>query len=117
MAPYQKADIATRFAAEVKYNFAGYGDFAQNYHGICRAQLPDLVNTPTDEEFTRKLQLFANLLKDGHTSVSCQADVTYAPITHKRIGDRVLVTGVYSDEYTRQGVRRPRKSSPSTTRP
>ena len=106
LAPYQKAAIATRFAAEVKYNFAGYGDFAQNYDSICRAQLPDLVNTPTDEEFTRKLQLFANLLKDGHTSVSCQADVTYAPITHKRIGDKVFVTGVYSDEYTRQGVRR-----------
>lgn len=28
---WQKAAIATRFASEVKYNFAGYGKFAQDY--------------------------------------------------------------------------------------
>lgn len=38
--PYQKAAIATRFASEVKYNFAGYDKFAQNYDSICRAILP-----------------------------------------------------------------------------
>ena len=27
LTPYQKAAIATRFASEVKYNFAGYGKF------------------------------------------------------------------------------------------
>ena len=104
--PYQKAAIATRFASEVKYNFAGYGKFAQNYDSICRAELPDLVNTQTDEEFSDKLQLFANLLKDGHTSIGFSADVTYAPISHKRIGDKVFVTEVYSDEYSQKGVRR-----------
>lgn len=104
--PYQKAAIATRFASEVKYNFAGYGRFAQNYDSICRAELPDLVNTQSDEEFGQKLQLFANRLKDGHTSIGFSADVAYAPISHKRIGDKVFVTAVYSDEYTRQGVRR-----------
>lgn len=104
--PYQKAAIATRFASEVKYNFAGYGRFAQNYDSICRAELPDLVNTQSDEEFGQKLQLFANRLKDGHTSIGFSADVAYAPISHKRIGDKVFVTAVYSDEYTHQGVRR-----------
>lgn len=106
LVPYQKAAIATRFAAEVKYNFAGYDKFAQNYDSICRAELPNLVNTQSDEEFSEKLQLFANLLKDGHTSIGFNADVTYAPISHKRIGDKVFVTGVYSDEYTQKGVRR-----------
>ncbi len=106
LTPYQKAAIATRFASEVKYNFAGYDKFAQNYDSICRAELPNLVNTLSDEEFSEKLQLFANLLKDGHTSIGFSADVTYAPISHKRIGDKVFVTGVYSDEYTQNGVRR-----------
>lgn len=106
LTPYQKAAIATRFASEVKYNFAGYGKFAQNYDSICRAELSDLVNTQSDEEFSDKLQLFANMLKDGHTSITHSADVTYAPISHKRIGDKVFVTGVFSDEYTKKGVRR-----------
>ena len=104
LTPYQKAAIATRFASEVKYNFAGYGKFSQNYDSICRAELPNLVNTQTDEEFSGKLQLFANLLKDGHTTIGFNADVTYAPISHKRIGDKVFVTEVFSDEYTQKGV-------------
>lgn len=104
--PYEKAAIATRFASEVKYNFAGYGNFAQNYDSICRAELPDLVNTATDEEFSQKLQLLANRLHDGHTNISYSADVTYAPISQKRFGDKVFVTGVYSDEYTRKGVKK-----------
>lgn len=103
--PYQKAAIATRFASEVKYNFAGYGKFAQNFDSLCRAQLPDIVNTQSDEEFGQKLTLFANQLKDGHTSISYSADVAYAPISHKRIGGKVFVTGVYSDEYSQKGVR------------
>ena len=106
LAPYQKAAIAIRFASEVKYNFAGYDKFAQNYDSICRVELPNLVNTQSDEEFSEKLQLFANMLKDGHTSIGFSADVTYAPISHKRIGDKVFVTGVYSNEYTQKGVRR-----------
>lgn len=106
LAPYQKAAIATRFASEVKYNFAGYDKFAQNYDSICRAELPNLVNTQSDEEFSEKLQLFANMLKDGHTSIGFSADVTYAPISNKRIGDKVFVTGVYSEEYIQKGVRR-----------
>ena len=104
LTPYQKAAIATRFASEVKYNFAGYGKFAQNYDSICRAELPNLVNTQTDEEFSDKLQLFANRLKDGHTGIGFSADVAYAPISHKRIGDKVFVTEVYSDEYSQKGV-------------
>ena len=104
--PYEKAAIATRFASEVKYNFAGYGKFAQNYDSICRAELPNLVNTQTDEEFSDKLQLFANRLKDGHTSIGFSADVTYAPISHNRIGDKVFVTEVFSDEYSQNGVHR-----------
>lgn len=63
--PYQKAAIATRFASEVKYNFAGYDKFAQNYDSICRAILPSLIATQSDEEFNKKLQLFAGMLKDG----------------------------------------------------
>ena len=106
LTPYQKAAIATRFASEVKYNFAGYGKFAQNYDSICRGELPNLVNTQTDEEFSDKLQLFANRLKDGHTSIGFSGDVTYAPISHKRIGDKVFVTEVFSDEYTQKGVHR-----------
>lgn len=106
LAPWQKAAIATRFASEVKYNFAGYGNFAQNYDSICRAELPNLVNTQSDEEFSQKLQLFANLLKDGHTSISFNADVAYVPILQKRIGNKVFVTDVFSDEYTSKGVKR-----------
>lgn len=106
LAPYQKAAIATRFASEVKYNFAGYGKFAQDFDSICRAELPNLVNTQSDEEFSQKLQLLANRLNDGHTSIEFGADVTYAPISHKRIGDKVFVTGVFSDEYSQKGVRR-----------
>ncbi len=101
---YQKAAIATRFASEVKYNFAGYGRFAQNYDSICRAELPNLVNTSTDEEFNDKLQLFANLLKDGHTCIDFNADVTFAPISTKRIGNKVYVTEVFSDEFTQKNV-------------
>ncbi len=104
--PYEKAAIATRFASEVKYNFAGYGKFAQDYDSICRTELPELVNTATDEEFSQKLQLLANRLNDGHTSINYSADVTYAPISQKRFGDKVFVTGVYSDEYTRKGVKK-----------
>lgn len=103
--PYQKAAIATRFASEVKYNFAGYGKFGQNFDSICRAELPTIVNTATDEEFNQQLQLLANRLHDGHTSIGYTADVTYAPISQKRFGDRVFVTGVYSDEYTQKGVK------------
>lgn len=104
--PYEKAAIVTRFASEVKYNFAGYGRFGQDYDSICRAELPEIVNTATDEEFGQKFQLLANRLNDGHTSISFSADVAYAPIGHKRIGDKVFVTEVFSDEYTRQGVSR-----------
>lgn len=103
--PYQKAAIATRFASEVKYNFAGYGRFAQDFDSICRAELPSIVNTATDEEFNQQLQLLANRLHDGHTSIGYTADVTYAPISQKRFGDKVFVTGVYSDEYTQKGVK------------
>lgn len=84
LTPYQKAAIGTPFSSEGKYNFAGYDKFAQNYDSICRAGLPNLVNTQSDEEFSEKLQLFANLLKDGHTSIGLSADVTYAPISHHR---------------------------------
>lgn len=104
--PYEKAAIATRFAAEVKYNFAQYDKFGQDFDSICRAELPNLVATSSDEEFGRQLSLFANQLKDGHTSVSWSADVTYAPILQKRIGDKVFVTSVFSDEYTNKGVKR-----------
>ncbi len=102
--PYQKAAIATRFASEVKYNFAGYGRFGQDFDSICRAELPRLVATQTDEEFGDQLQLLANRLHDGHTGISYSADVSYAPISQKRIGDKVFVTGVYSDEYASKGV-------------
>ena len=51
LTPWQKAAIATRFASEVKYNFAGYGKFSQNYDSICQAELPALVGTASDEEF------------------------------------------------------------------
>jgi len=104
--PYQKAAIATRFASEVKYNYAGYGNFAQDFDSICRAELPNIVNTASDEEFSQQLQLLANRLHDGHTSINFSADVTYAPISQRRIGDKVFVTGVYSDEYTRKGVKK-----------
>lgn len=106
LTPVQKASIATRFASEVKYNFAGYDRFAQDFDSICRAELPLLVATESDEEFGRKLTLMANRLKDGHTSISWSADVAYAPIMQKRIGDKVFVTGVYSDLYSQKGVRR-----------
>lgn len=106
LTPAQKASIATRFASEVKYNFARYDRFGQDFDSICRAELPSLVATASDEEFGRKLTLMANRLKDGHTAISWSADMAYAPILQKRIGDKVFVTGVYSDMYARKGVRR-----------
>jgi len=54
-----KAAITTRFAAEIKYNYAGYGKFAQDYDSICMAELPDLVNTQSDEEFNRQTATFS----------------------------------------------------------
>lgn len=102
----QKASIVTRFASEVKYNFAGYGKFAENYDSICLAELHNLVETKTDEEFGRKLQLFANRLNDGHTGISFNADIAYAPILQKRIGDKVFVIEVFSEDYTAKGVKR-----------
>ena len=105
LSSWQKAAIATRFASEVKYNFADYDRFALNFDSICREELHTLVNTETDEEFNEKIILFANRLQDGHTSISFNADVTYAPITHKRIGDKVFITGVYSDAYKDKGVK------------
>ena len=95
LTPWQKAAIATRFASEVKYNFAGYGKFSQNYDSICQAELPALAGTASDEEFGRMIQLFANRLGDGHTSISFNADVAYAPILQKRVGDKVFVTDVF----------------------
>ena len=104
--PWQKAAIVTRFASEVKYNFAGYDRFSQDYDSICQSELPTIVATESDEEFGRKIQLFANRLGDGHTSISIDADVAYAPILQKRIDNKVFVTEVFSDEYTVKGVKR-----------
>ncbi len=104
--PYAKAAIATRFASEVKYNFMGYGKFGENFDSICRAELPSLVNTPSDEEFSQRLELLCNRLHDGHTGISYNADVSYAPVSIKRIGDQVYVTEVFSEEYTQKGVKR-----------
>ncbi len=63
LAPWQKAAIVTRFASEVKYNYAGYGNLGFDYDSLCRAELPSLVDTGSDEEFSDKLVLFANRLK------------------------------------------------------
>ena len=63
-----------------------------------------MVNTGSDEEFSDKLVLFANRLKDGHTGISYSADVTTAPILQKRIGDKVYVTDVFSEEYSSKGI-------------
>lgn len=106
LTPDQKASIATRFAAEVKYNYAGYGKYAHNYDSICRAGLSGIVNTATDEEFGKKLLLFANSLHDGHTSVSWNAAVGMPPFLQKRIGDKVFVTEVLTEDYKKMGVRR-----------
>lgn len=102
--PWQKAAIATRFASEVKYNYVGYDKFAQDFDSICRAQLPEIVNTSSDEAFQQKLTLLANTLHDGHTSISWSADVTTPPFSQKRIGDKVFITEVFSDEYRDKGV-------------
>lgn len=106
LAPWQKTAIVTRFASEVKYNYAGYGNLGFDYDSLCRAELPSLVDTGSDEEFSDKLVLFANRLKDGHTGISYSADVTSAPILQKRIGDKVYVTDVFSDEYSSKGIAR-----------
>lgn len=106
LTPAQKASIATRFASEVKYNYVGYGQFCQDYDSICRAELQSLVETPNDEDFGKRLLLLAHRLKDGHTSVSWNADVAVAPFLTKRIGDRVFVTEVFSDAYRGKGVAR-----------
>ncbi len=106
LTPWQKAAIATRFAAEVKYNFAGYDRFAQDYDSICQAELPALVATESDEDFNRQIQLFANRLGDGHTRISFKEDIAYAPILQKRIGDKVFVTEVFSDEYASKDIKR-----------
>lgn len=104
LTPVQKAAIATRFASEVKYNFAGYDRFGLDFDSICRAELPSLTDTQTDEEFGQKLTLLANRLGDAHTSISWSADVAVPPFLQKRIGDRVFVTEVFSDEYRDKGI-------------
>lgn len=104
LTPVQKAAIATRFASEVKYNFAGYDRFGSDFGSICRSELPSLTDTETDEEFGQRLTLLANRLGDAHTSISWSADVSVPPFLQKRIGDRVFVTDVFSDEYRDKGV-------------
>ncbi len=106
LTPVQKAAIATRFASEVKYNFVGYDRFGLDFDSICQAELSSLTDTQTDEEFGQKLTLLANRLRDGHTIISWAADVTVPPFLQKRIGDRVFVTEVFSDEYRDKGVDR-----------
>lgn len=51
---------------------------------------------------TDKLQLSANLPNDGHTCIGFNADMAYAPICPKRIGDKVFVTGVYSNNIQKR---------------
>lgn len=106
LTPAQKAAIATRFAAEVKYNFADYDKFGQDFDSICHAELPSLIDTPTDEDFNNRLVLLANRLNDGHTGISWSADVSVPPFLQKRIGDKVFVTDVFSDVYSDMGIRR-----------
>ncbi|MDE5795557.1 MAG: peptidase S41, partial [Muribaculaceae bacterium] len=106
LTPVQKAAIATRFASEVKYNFAEYDRFGLDFDSICRSELLSLTDTQTDEEFGQKLTLLANRLGDGHTSISWSADVAVPPFLQKRIGDRVFVTEVFSDEYSDKGISR-----------
>lgn len=107
LTPAQKAEIVTRFATEAKYNFAHYDRVGKEFDSICRARLPEIVNTPTDEDFNRELILLVNTLKDGHTSVSwTDNEIATAPFLQKRFGDRVFITEVFSDNYTSQGVTR-----------
>lgn len=107
----EKAYILSRFCTEVKYNFAFYNQLDFNWEAACEDALPKLVATSTNEEFLKGMQALCAKLHDGHTFIYStknpknQADwVRPLPMKTKRIGDKVLVTNVYSSVLQNAGV-------------
>lgn len=111
LSPTEKAYILSRFCTEVKYNFAFYNKLTFDWDSICRASMPALVSTNSDEEFLKGLQALCAQLNDGHTYIfelnnpRNPADwIRPFPMNTKRIGDRVFVTDVYSSVLQQSGI-------------
>lgn len=107
----EKSFVLSRLCSEVKYNFVHYSELAFDWDSLCLASLPVLTATRTDDEFIEGLKRLCVRLGDGHTNVYLQSDpdnradwVRPFPMTTKRVGDRVFVTGVYNSDFENQGV-------------
>lgn len=108
LTPAQKASIVARFGTEVKYNFAHLDKLPCSWDSLYMAQLPRIVDTPTDEAFLDSLKLLCATLRDGHTSVWCNTPAVRdwpLPFFTKRFGDRVFVTDVITDKMIAAGLR------------
>ena len=103
-----KAAIVTRFATEVKYNFAHLDNVKGSWDSICSARLPEIVATHSDEAFLDSLKLLCATLHDGHTAVWCNTPAVRdwpLPFFTKRFGNRVFVTDVITDSMIAAGLR------------
>lgn len=107
----EKAFVLSRSCTEVKYNFAHYSCLTFDWDSLCRASLPTLTATPTDDAFIEGLKRLCVCLGDAHTEVYLLPDSVHPadwvrplPMTTKRVGDRVFVTGVYTSGFAGQGV-------------
>lgn len=107
----QKAFVLSRFCSEVKYNFVHYNDLTFDWDSLCRANLPLLTATGSDDAFLVGLKALCAQLRDGHTYIYAlnnpenPADwMRPFPMKTKRVGDRVFVTAVYNSGLRKQGV-------------
>lgn len=107
----RKAYVLSRFCTEVKYNFAFYDKLGFNFDSLCRASLPALAATASDDDFLKGMQALCATLKDGHTYIYAENNpndpdnwVRPFPMKTKRVGGRVFVTEVYSSFLKDRGV-------------
>lgn len=111
LTPSEKAYILSRFCTEVKYNFAFFDKLEFNWDSICKASMPALVETDSDDDFLKGMQALSAKLHDGHTYIFAMNNPTNDedwvrpfPMKTKRIGDRVFVTDVFNSYFQKSGV-------------
>lgn len=108
-----KAFILSRFCTEVKYNFAFLDKLKCNWDSLCVNSMQTIINTSSDEDFLKEMQVLCARLQDGHTYIFSNNNPSNAkdwirpfPMKTQRIGDRVFVSEVYSSKFKNSGVSR-----------
>ncbi len=107
----EKAYVLSKFCTEVKYNFVHFNKLKFDWDSLCKASLPLLTATKSDEEFIQELSRLCVQLQDGHTYIYPQNRpdneedwIRPFPMTTKRVGDQVFVTSVRNSAFAKQGV-------------